>query len=264
MSENKTTMDYKQEMAAFKPLEITDVPTFGSIRQSERAVYGYNRMLEQFANGNEDIAKIALEKIAGDFPLFVEAKHMYALSLAADSQFAKAEKLLRDLLLLDLTEAETNAIEAQLTSVHKDGRQQAAAKKRSSRENDRLIGVRAKLATASILQPAGGDRHVGMASEREVEAVMKQIERGETDDRIEVEDLRPAVRSKAGPIIFLVIMLAGVLAAAWMLFLRPVRLEQKNIERRVFWLEQQMTSRRDSADIAALQDAYEQFVRTLE
>lgn len=257
-------MDYKQEMAAFKPLDITDVPTFGSLRESERAVYGFNRMLEQFKNGHVDIAKIALEKIAGDYPLFVEAKHMYALSLAADNRFGKAEKLLRELLLLDLSADEIRAVENELAVVHKAGRRQAADKKRSKSDSDRLLPVRARMATASILQPAGADRHVGMASEKEVDEVMRRIERGETEDTIDVQPYRSAVKSKAGPIVFLLAVLLMMAGAVYVLFVRPAMQNAKNTERKVFWLEQQMNGRADSEDIKALKDAYAQFVLTLD
>lgn len=257
-------MDYKKLMAAFLPLENEDVPLFGSERESERAVYGFNRMLEQFANGHDDIARIALEKIAGDYPLFVEAKHMYALSLASEGRFGKAEKLLRELLLLDLTDEETAVVEDQLAAVHQEARRQAAARKRSRNKSQQLLPVRAKLATASILEQAGSDRNVAMASEKEIEEVKRRIESGEIDDHVEVQAMRSPVRSKAGPISFLIAMLIVIAAVVYILFIMPSQSARRNNERKLFWLEQQIAGQPNSEDIQALKEAYDRFVLTLD
>lgn len=257
-------MDYKELMADFAPLETSEVPVFGSPRETERAVFGYNRMLEQFNNGNDDIARIALEKIAHDYPMFVEAKHMYALSLASERRYGKAEKLLRELLLLDLSDAEIATVEAQLTEVHKAGRAVASERRKSRIESDRLLPVRARMASASILQPASGSQIAGMASEKEIDAIMKRIERGETVEETEIEDLRPAVRKKTGPVLFLLALLVVVFAAVFMLFIRPAQLERRNEQSRLFYLEQQLKNNSEvSDDIRTLRDAYEQFMREL-
>lgn len=257
-------MDYKELMADFRPLDTSEVPVFGSPRETERAVFGYNRMLEQFKNGNDDIARIALEKIAHDYPMFVEAKHMYALSLASERRYGKAEKLLRELLLLDLNDAETSIVETQLAAVHKAGRAVASERRKNRIENDQLLPVRARMATASILQPASGTQIAGMASEKEIDEIMKRIERGETVEATEIEDLRPAVRKKTGPVLFLLALILVVLAAVFMLFIRPAQLERTNEQRKLFYLEQQLKNNSElSEDIRTLREAYEQFVREL-
>lgn len=257
-------MDYRKLMAGFSPLAPEDVPLFGTERESERAVYGFNRMLEQFKNGHDDIARIALEKIAGDYPLFVEAKHMYALSLASENRFGKAEKLLRELLLLDLTDDETKVVEEQLAEVHQEARRQAADRKRSRSKSQRLLPVRAHLATASILEQTGSSREVGMASEKEIEEVKRRIEKGEVDDHVEVQSVRSPVRSKTGPIVFLIATIIVILAVVYVLFIMPALSARRNTERKLFWLEQQIAGQTNSEDLAALKEAYDRFVLTLE
>jgi tetratricopeptide (TPR) repeat protein len=257
-------MDYKFELKAMRSLDPYDLEMFTSNPlDQERAVTAYNRALEHFSQGHDDVGRIAIDKIVSDFPLFVEAKLLQALLLADEGRYGQAEKSLRELALLDLDDEQGELVARALETVGPAHRQQLNDRRRAGKKNDLLLPVRAEMVRKSILQRAGSRDNVEFASDREREEIMRRIERGETEEHVEVRSVRSGVKSPLVPLLLVAVLLIGLVAAAYFMFIAPAMNKSKNNERKLFWLEQQLVAQQQDPEIAALKQAYEQFAGTL-
>ncbi len=241
-----------------KALDEAPINVFSSQREADRALSIYNRAIEHIHTDNEDIAMIALEKVVATYPLFTEAALLYGLCLAEARKYKEAELQFEKALLSDPDREQEEVLEHLLAQARLC-KERSEEFERSRRRNEKkLLPIRANLAQAGILERAAGSidgDDVRMASAKERDELMRQINRGESSSSI-----APERRDGSGIIqIISIVVIVAVLVFSLLYFLIvPAVSRAKERDARLDWLEEQIEERAGSDD--AFQGIWEDYL----
>ena len=240
--EKKLNSNFKWQAVLSKIEKIEEAPTgvFTSQREAERALSIYNRALEHIHSDNEDIARIALEKLVATYPLFTDAAVLYGLCLGADRKYKEAELQFKKALLADPDPADVEVL-THLQAQACFCKDRAEEEERSRRRNEKkLLPVRASLAQAGILERAAaspnGDE-VRMASAKERDDLMRQISQS---NKGSVASSPYGSRNKTVQIISAVIIIAALLFFLIYFLIAPAIAKANDRIRRLDWLEEKL------------------------
>ncbi len=240
--EQKLNSNIKWQAALSKIEKIEDTPAgaFTSQREAERALSIYNRALEHINSGNEDIARIALEKLVATYPLFTDAAILYGLCLGADRKYKDAELQFKKALLTDPDPADVEILKhLQAQACHCKNKDEE--EERSRRRNEKkLLPVRASLAQAGILERAAGSAdgdEVRMASAKERDDLMRQISQANKGSSA---SSAYGSRNKTVQIISIVIIIAALLFFLTHFLIAPAITRANDRNSRLKWLEEKL------------------------
>lgn len=255
-------MNWDKEIENMPALDSDEIQVSASDRENERAINLYNRALEQIADGNADVAMIALDRLTSEFPLFAEAAYLYGLCLGRQKNFEAAEKMLRQAELADQSEEGFEALEeAKLAAREGKIRAQETVRRKRLKEN-KLAGVKADLVRGGILEKSDHSKRADkmrMTTAREREKVMQQIRAQEQDGLPRGLEIDAGDKSNRWlQFVSVVVIATAVIFLIFYFFIRPGIIRRQQTDQKLTWIEQELESRAsDDAGIADLLTDYE-------
>lgn len=258
--------DWLQQLDYFSALTPEKVSMFAPPREMRGVLNAYNKALDDLKYGEFDRGLKLINKIAADFPMFVEASHLYGIALAVKKDYPRADKFLQQAALLDISDEGAEIIgrqrEALRAELKKVKRQNVARKK----QDELLSPVRKSLALGGILEKAPkakrGGKGWSFATSEEREELLKQKPDQVVDlfGEEEQQDRRKTIITAAVSIGAAVLVLVLFFAV-----IRPAILKRRaatdTAVSRVEWLENEMNRRRsDDAGIQSLYDDYQKWL----
>ncbi len=242
-------MNWDKEIELFDLLYDDDVTVGASARENQRAVAMYNRALSQIQNGHNDVAMIALERITKEFPLFVEASHLYGICLAKQQNWAKAEKVFANALVSAPDEPEVARLE-EARLIAREARIREGNKDSKASQRERVLSrVKADFARGGILEKADSSRRADrmrMATAKEREEVLAQIRSRENGRApMSLADTGEGGTGLSIKILSAFLALIAVLVLVYFLIIAPAQKGDKQTDN-LRWLEQQMEERAKS------------------
>lgn len=147
-------LNWKEQIEYFSPLEEEDLENFAAEAEVYRAASSYNRALDICLQGQWEESFKALEQISHDYPLFVQAGHLYALLLAVEGRELEAEERLKKLALLDSPKADKPLMQKHLQALIKRGDELRQVQGQKQKREALLTPVKRELAQRSILEKA--------------------------------------------------------------------------------------------------------------
>jgi len=240
-------MDWDKAINNMPALDSDEIQVSPSERENQRAVDLYNRALEQIADGNSDVAMIALDRLTGEFPLFAEAAYLYGLCLGQQKNYEAAEKMLRQAELSDLSQEDYDAVGVAKLAA-REGKIRAQENIRRRRQKEvKLSKVKADLAIGGILEKSVHSKkadRMRMATAREREEVMQQIRAQEQDGLprgIEIDSANGSNRWLQ--FVSIIVIICSVIFLVFYFFIRPGIIRRREVDEKLIWIEQEMESR---------------------
>ncbi len=248
--------DWDRAIFPFAKLDSLSGELPVSAGERERMLSVYNRAIDQIHTDNTDVAMIALEKLSARWPHFTEASTLYGLLLAKMRRFAEAEKQFEKVLLASPDSDQAPTVNMWRKVAREERIREQARDSSKRRKEQKLLPVRASLASSGILQRAAdedGTGRVQMASRREQEEALRTG--GDYTDG----PLRPRTgTAKTIQGLTIAVIIASILFLIFYFAIRPVIVENENQRARVEWLEKALKERADeNKPIGEILDAYD-------
>ncbi len=229
------------------------LPISGS--EQERILSVYNRAIEQIHTDNTDVAMIALEKLSSSWPHFLEASILYGLLLAKMNRFAEAEKQFEKVLLASPDSDFAPTVNGWRKEAREERIREEARDSSKRRKEQKLLPVRASLASSGILQKAAdedGTGRVQMASRKEQEEILR------SGSDFSQESSRSRFGSaKVIQGITIAVIIASILFLIFYFAIRPSIVRNENRRARLEWIETALNERAGKNEsIDEILDAY--------
>ncbi|MDD4462594.1 MAG: hypothetical protein PHP94_09810 [Eubacteriales bacterium] len=251
-------MNWQAIIDQIEPIQGEAVPAFLSARDREKAVYLYNKSLQQIHQGSDDIAQISLRRLIADYPEFGQASLLAGLLMARDGNLDNATGYLtRAISQGHLPSGAANLAETSLEEVE---RLKADGTVDIDRPDDQPEPVGSALNAATLLQKSRPPAKVRLASDREVQKVLQE---GEISDQAtfvkEARDPVELIRTLV-PIV-LIVLVSGLLIFAAIRWLPPLfrNTDQSEDRQRLEWLVSRLeTMAANDPDIEQILSDYQQ------
>ncbi|MDO5738414.1 MAG: hypothetical protein Q4P65_04110 [Eubacteriales bacterium] len=256
-------MNWYGELDYFYPLDPEQEQLFASPRETVLAIQSYNRILYSIMEGDRESVLEPLELICKDFPIFAEARHLLAILMASRGEFERALKLLKQTALLELEADKLERVKFQLKELEREVKKSRLQIARQKQREEALIGVKADLAKASILQRAGEiseDRSFATSKERKELVEREESGLGKLIGLYAEEEAEE--RQKTIRFTIIVSLVAVLILSIFFAFVRPAIMNKREntASERLRWLEKEIAERQEQSAIADLLKDYEQFL----
>ena len=284
-------MDWQKEIRKFKRLRQEELELFAPPGEMKQAVFTYNKAIGLLESGSDDIALIALRKLAATYPMFAQAAVLLGCCLMVQGHVKEAIDHFDHARLLDLPEQEHSQTQTYLaqandiiqadrpddTSPSNPRRTVPAIRRRMpSGEKTKTTASKSKSAAsargsssvvpqtgAPILQRSGRHGRVRMANEKEKREVARRVDFPDDQETHIVykadpfDYLRKLLPIAGGILIALLLAGGGILVG---MQLRNHKDSSPNEHQRLVWLEERLAElSSDDERIAGLLDQYDRF-----
>lgn len=207
-------MDWSEQISRFEPLVVDEVPLFASPREMEQAIATYNKAIVNLHSDSQDIALIALRKLASSYPLFPQPAFLMGCCLAQAGNRKEAVEWIDQAILGGLPDDlhnDARKCQALLKTrpVMQAGEGQAAAEPAVKK-------TPAPVQVAAVLEKTRRRGRVRMASEKERRDVLRRSEFPEEEQtnvkmaRDPVELVRLVLPILAGVLVVATLVIAGI------------------------------------------------------
>jgi tetratricopeptide (TPR) repeat protein len=236
-------LDWSEQISRFEPLVVDEVPLFATPREMEQAIATYNKAIVNLHSNSQDIALIALRKLASTYPLFPQPAFLMGCYLAQTGNRAEAIEWIDQAILGGLPD-----------DLHNDARNcQAFLKTRPVMQTQEGLAAAADqvkkqppvaVQASAVLEKSRRRGKVRMASEKERRDVLRRSEFPEEEQtnvrmtRDPVELVRLVLPILAGVLVVATLIIAGIF------WLPKTKLFQRNDNQasvRLAWLLEQLS-----------------------
>lgn len=171
-------MDWQQELSSFAPLQAASVEYFAPLRDMEQAITIYNRALSNFQTDSPDVALIALRKLVATYSLFGQASLLLGCYYVSHQQPDDARDLIERAQLAGLDPADYEKAERYLDEI----RHLQQAGKNVPTAGGKPVETPAVIPPTVVLQKSKRTSRMRMASEREVQAIMRRAQNTDAEE----------------------------------------------------------------------------------
>lgn len=208
-------MDWSAQIRRFAPVSREEVPFFAPPREMEQAIGIYNKAIFNLNHESQDIALIALRKLASTYPLFPQPTFLLGCCQALAGQTEEARDLIDQAVMSGLPDdMQQDALFCQfeLKELLKHPAPAPAGHAADYADGRSLPPIRA----AGVLEKTRRGGKVKMASERERQDVLRRSEFPEEEEthvqmrREPVEYLRVVLPIVAGILLVATLVIAAV------------------------------------------------------
>ncbi|MDW7657548.1 MAG: tetratricopeptide repeat protein [Bacillota bacterium] len=231
-------MDWSEQISRFEPLVVDEVPLFASPREMEQAIATYNKAIVNLHSDSQDIALIALRKLASSYPLFPQPAFLMGCYLAQTGNRKEAIEWIDQAILGGLPD-----------DLHNDARKcQALLKTRPViQTGDGLTAAADQSAkkphvpvhASAVLEKTRRRGKVRMASEKERRNVLRRSEFPEEEQtnvrmsRDPVALVRLILPILAGALVVTTLVIAGIF---WLPNIKLFKRQDNQDTARLSWL----------------------------
>ncbi|MFA5587067.1 MAG: hypothetical protein WDA02_11195 [Saccharofermentanales bacterium] len=248
------TLDWDRVLSTYRKLESLPSILHASESEEERILSVYNRALTQASTNNIDMALIALEKLAVNWPQFSEAGSLYGVLLARERRYRAAEEQFEKVLLAAPDSPLARTVDrCRLAAREERIREQARDSSRVHK--DRVLApIRAHMARSGILQRATDDQGAGriqMAGRREQEDALRMEEGLSPGSRRAHSSVSRLIQG-----LTLALILASLLFLLFYFAIRPAIVRNEARREQLEWLERILEEQRGDPSVGGILDLY--------
>ncbi len=236
-------MNWQQYYTFFEHLEPAEVDLFATPRETKQVLQTYNRALEMLKSDkkNQQKALELLANITADYPMFAEATHVYAISLAAAGDYNKAVEHFKKAALLDIDDQQANMLSEQIKLVEREIQLQ----KRQKRNQKPVQSKRKEVSIADILEKSTAGKRRENISREEINTINKQL--GNENPADLSGEIASEERKSTFKFAVLVVIIAIITLLIFYFGIRPaiMRLTGQDFQtaEQLEWLEKEITDR---------------------
>ncbi len=253
-------MNWQKYYDAFQAVNVEDISLFATPREINEAVNAFNKALNDLKKdkSNSKNTLRIISAIANDYPMFPQASHVLAISIAEDRDYEKALDLLKKVSLLDVDAQESKMLKEQISILEKEIAHQKSKHKDKSPQYTKKQNKK-EVSIADVLTKAPKGKNAHHLNREEINELNRKLG---NDNPLDLSG-EVAYEEKKNNIRFtgFVILIALFVLSIFYFGIRPAILNASgnNVKylQQLQWLENELTDRaKEDASIQQLLDDY--------
>lgn len=253
-------MNWQKYYDEFQAVNIEDISLFATPREINEAVNAFNKALNDLKKdkSNSKNALRIITAIANDYPMFPQASHILAISIADNGEYEQSLDLLKKVSLLDVDVQESKMLKEQISILekeiaHQKSKQDEKSPRYTKNQNKKEVSI------ADVLTKAPKGKNAHHLNREEINELNRKLGNDNPLDlsgEVAYEEKKDNIRFTG-----VVILIALLVLSIFYFGIRPAILNASgnNVKylQQLQWLENELTDRaKEDSSIQQLLDDY--------